>query len=98
MTIRTIASSPSWRERWEISPDGLTYTFHLRQDVKWHDGLPFTAADVIATFDKLQDPAVNAASTRADFAELARYAAPDPHRSYCVGSARIFWCSMRWPI
>jgi peptide/nickel transport system substrate-binding protein len=70
---------PELAERWEISPDGLTYTFHLRQGVKWHDGLPFTAADVIATLDKVQDPGVIAASTRADFAELASYAAPDAH-------------------
>jgi len=33
-------------ESWEISPDGMTYTFHLRHGVTWHDGTPFTAADV----------------------------------------------------
>ena len=33
-------------EHWEISPDGLTYTFHLRKNVLWHDGKPFSAADV----------------------------------------------------
>lgn len=32
-------------ERWEISPDGTTYTFHLRDGVFWHDGRPFTSAD-----------------------------------------------------
>jgi peptide/nickel transport system substrate-binding protein len=32
-------------ESWEISPDGLVYTFHLRKSVLWHDGEPFTAAD-----------------------------------------------------
>src|SRR5580698_7340719 len=31
-------------ESWEISPDGLTYTFHLRKNILWHDGKPFTAA------------------------------------------------------
>jgi peptide/nickel transport system substrate-binding protein len=36
-------------ERWEVSEDGLTYTFHLARNVKWHDGEPFTAADVIFT-------------------------------------------------
>ena len=30
-----------------ISADGLTYTYHLRDDVRWHDGTPFTADDVI---------------------------------------------------
>jgi len=39
-----------------ISEDGLTFTFHLREDVKWHDGEPFTAEDVIFTLDVVQDP------------------------------------------
>lgn len=38
--------TPSLAERWEASPDGKTITFHLRPDVKWHDGKPFTSADV----------------------------------------------------
>ena len=37
---------PELAEKWEISPDGLTYTFHLRKDVAWHDDAPFTSADV----------------------------------------------------
>jgi len=37
---------PSLAERWDASPDGKTITFHLRRDVKWHDGKPFTSADV----------------------------------------------------
>lgn len=36
---------------WEISADGLEYTIFLNQNVVWHDGTPFTSADVIATFD-----------------------------------------------
>jgi len=38
-------------ESWTISEDGLTYTFKLRENVKWHDGEPFSADDVIFTFD-----------------------------------------------
>jgi peptide/nickel transport system substrate-binding protein len=37
---------PELAERWEISPGGKTYTFHLRKNVLWHDGTPFTSADV----------------------------------------------------
>ena len=34
-------------ESWEVSRDGLVITFHLRKGVKWHDGYPFTARDVL---------------------------------------------------
>lgn len=47
---------PDLAERWEISEDGLTYTFYLRKNVKWHDGVPFTSADVKFTFDLYLDP------------------------------------------
>ena len=46
---------PSLAEDWEISDDGLTYTFYLRKDVKWQDGEPFTAEDVKFTFDEYQN-------------------------------------------
>ncbi len=42
---------PALAESWEISEDGLVYTFHLRQGVKWHDGTEFTAEDVLFTFE-----------------------------------------------
>jgi len=47
---------PDLATSYEGSPDGMTYTFHLRKGVKWHDGKPFTAADVEATFNRLLDP------------------------------------------
>jgi peptide/nickel transport system substrate-binding protein len=43
---------PSLAESWEISPDQKVYTFKLRQNVKWHDGKPFTADDVVFSLDK----------------------------------------------
>jgi peptide/nickel transport system substrate-binding protein len=43
-------------ESWEVSPDNLTITFHLRQGVKWHDGAPFTAEDVLFTYQLYVDP------------------------------------------
>jgi peptide/nickel transport system substrate-binding protein len=43
-------------ESWEISRDGLVITFHLRKGVKWHDGRPFTAADVLYTYQVTVDP------------------------------------------
>jgi peptide/nickel transport system substrate-binding protein len=47
---------PDLAERWAISPDGLTYLFHLRQDVRWSDGKPFNADDVLFTIRLIQDP------------------------------------------
>jgi peptide/nickel transport system substrate-binding protein len=44
---------PVLAERWEIARDGLSITFHLRQGVKWHDGRPFTSADVAFTAMKI---------------------------------------------
>ena len=44
---------PSLAESWRHSLDGLTWTFHLRDDVKWHDGQPFTAHDVEFTFNRI---------------------------------------------
>ncbi len=41
-----LVPQPSLAERWEVAPDGLSITFHLRRGVKWHDGQPFSAADV----------------------------------------------------
>jgi len=38
---------PGLAKSWEASPDGLTYTFHLQDNVKWHDGKPFSADDVV---------------------------------------------------
>ena len=49
---------PALAERWEISPDGTEVTLFLRRDVRWHDGTPFTAADVVFTFDAIYDPSV----------------------------------------
>ncbi len=51
-------------ESWEISPDGLTYTFKLRRGVKWHDGSPFSSADIKATYDRIVNPPEGVVSSR----------------------------------
>jgi peptide/nickel transport system substrate-binding protein len=47
---------PLLAERWQVSSDGLTYTFYLRDSVRWQDGEPFTADDVLFTTGVLQSP------------------------------------------
>jgi peptide/nickel transport system substrate-binding protein len=47
---------PDLAEMWEVSADSRIYTFYLREDVTWHDGAPFTADDVIFTWEALRDP------------------------------------------
>jgi peptide/nickel transport system substrate-binding protein len=44
---------PSLATSWTVAPDGLTYAFELRKNVKWHDGRPFTSADVKFTMDEI---------------------------------------------
>lgn len=47
---------PDLATSWYAAKSGKTYYFNLRKGVKWHDGKPFTSADVKATFDRILDP------------------------------------------
>ncbi len=48
---------PGVAQTWEISPDGKTYTFHLRPDAKWSNGEPLTAGDFVESWKRVLDPA-----------------------------------------
>ena len=48
---------PGLAKTWDVSPDGITYTFHLRSGVKFHDGRAFTARNVVNTFQRVLNPA-----------------------------------------
>ncbi len=54
---------PSLAESWEVSPDGLTYTFHLREGVKFHNGETFKADDIVYTFERMLKPETEALNT-----------------------------------
>jgi peptide/nickel transport system substrate-binding protein len=66
-------------ESWQISDDNLTITFKLRRDVKWHDGTPFTAADIIYSFSVLKDPDTPAPRIQNYYNDLAEIVAPDDY-------------------
>lgn len=51
---------PAAAESWTVSPDGRTYTFHLRPDGRWSDGEPVTADDFVASYRRLLTPATAA--------------------------------------
>ncbi|MGA2430404.1 MAG: ABC transporter substrate-binding protein [Candidatus Acidiferrum sp.] len=63
-------------ESWE-TPDALTYIFHLRKDLRFHDGRPLTSADVKATFEFIMNPA-NKSPKRGAFRMVTAIEAPDP--------------------
>jgi oligopeptide transport system substrate-binding protein len=61
----TLEPRPGLAESWQASPDGLAWTFRLRDGLRWSDGTPLTAADVRASWLRALDPA-----TAAPYAEL----------------------------
>lgn len=76
-------------ESWTVSRDGLTYTFRLRDGVKFHDGSPLTSRDVKATYDRIIAPPAGVVSLRqAQYAVVDRVDAPD---------ARTVVFRLRWP-
>ena len=60
-----------------IAPDGRTITYHLRKGVRWQDGPPFTAADVIFTWHAIMNPRNNVGD-RSAYERITRIDAPDP--------------------
>ena len=71
------APVPHLAERWEQSADGLTYTFHLRPGVLWHDGQPFTADDAKFTYQAILDPKT-ATPRRNWYEQVASFDVADP--------------------
>jgi peptide/nickel transport system substrate-binding protein len=66
-------------QSWEVSPDGLTYTFRLKPNIKFHDGTPMTSADVKASYERISDPPQGVVSIRkAAYEDIASIETPDP--------------------
>ena len=68
---------PGLAKSWTRSPDGMTYTFKLQENVKWHDGKPFPSADVVFS-TKTYLPETNPRA-RAVLANVAEIEAPDTY-------------------
>jgi peptide/nickel transport system substrate-binding protein/oligopeptide transport system substrate-binding protein len=68
--------APGLAERWEVSPDGRTWTFHLRRGVTFHDGTPFVARHVVQSWERVLDPATRSggASMLSAIAGASEYA------------------------
>ena len=63
---------------WKVSPDGLTITFKLHHGVKWQDGAPFTAQDVLFTYQVMVDPKTPTAYS-GDYLQVKKAEAPDDY-------------------
>jgi peptide/nickel transport system substrate-binding protein len=62
---------PMLAKSWDIDENGLDYTFHLRDDVTWHDGEAFDAEDVLYSFSILMDPILPVGQSRSSLIENA---------------------------
>lgn len=75
----TLELVPLLAESWEISEDKMQFTFRLREDVKWHDGEPFTSADVVFSYNAIMDPEVDSPHLKSYYQEILDVEALDTH-------------------
>jgi peptide/nickel transport system substrate-binding protein len=78
---------PELADTWDMSDGGKTITFHLHKGVKWHDGAPFSSADVKYTIERIMHPPEGMVSPRGPVfrALIERVEAPDPETVVVYG-------------
>lgn len=91
---------PELAESWEVSDDGLTITFDLRDDVIWHDGEPFTSADVKFTWESslmtlhprgvIANEPIDSIETPDDSTVVFNFSQPAPGFLYQIGAPESF--------
>ncbi len=72
-----ISPQPGLAKSWDTSDDGLTWTFHIRDGVKWSDGEPLTAADIAFTYNRIIDGGPEAATWSSYLSSVEKVTAPD---------------------
>jgi peptide/nickel transport system substrate-binding protein len=74
---KDMSPQPGLATSWDTSPDGLTWTFHIRDGVKWSDGQPLTANDIAYTYNRILDGGPEAASWASYLGSVDKITAPD---------------------
>jgi len=75
----TLQVVPLLADSWEISEDKLVYTFFIKRGIKWHDGVPLTAHDVVFSYQKIMDPKVDSPHLRSYYKDIKNVEAVDDH-------------------
>lgn len=68
----TLEWKPKMADRWEISPDRRQFTFHLREGIRWHDGIPVTIEDILYSYQRIMAPQVDAPHLRVYYQEIEK--------------------------
>ena len=76
----TLQFQPKLATEWTMSEDHLVFTFELRKDVAWHDGKPFSAEDIVYSFERIMDPKVDAPHLRVYYQDIRQVVKLPPNR------------------
>lgn len=69
---KTMELVPVLADFWEVADDHLTYTFHLKKNIRWQDGHPFTARDILFSYERILDPKVDSAHLRNYYQDIEK--------------------------
>lgn len=87
---KTLKLVPLLAKSWKISDDKLTYTFAVKEGVKWHDGVPFTAHDVVFSYRKIMDPAVDSPALKSYYKDVKDVEAVNDYTVRCTYAKPYF--------
>ena len=76
-SMKDMSPEPALAKSWDTSADGLTWTFHVRDGVKWSDGKPLTASDVAFTYNRVLAGGIEASNWSSYLNEVTKVTAPD---------------------